>query len=466
MGAQTVDYRVSRLVVLCKDCGNDVGLYPARHKCQPVDRPAMPALPIQYSSTDAKRSSSTSPSSSFSSRLSHNTNKTTATAPNVQEEEDSSVYLNNFTANLPEQQQQDSNGKKLWGKVRQNEKWKQLTEKNDKSSKQTGKLWGKLLQATQSMADKIPSREDRGPDSDEDDWEGETHVSRILREYYERKQQPLPHWLMDDDVDPTRRRQGHKLYAEYKDSDYMDPPASSRNDILRSHSRRRLWEQDNGENNSSKNLSSRERERQELRQQARSDSQFSRQRRPISNDYDQEEKLHNNHNTGDSSNRRDYGRYGDRSDETRSYQHHSNPDRNYSHKEDSNTYSRMDKYNNGNYATSDSGGHRDREDAFAGDNRRLLQHRSRSTMDSSKSRHYQASQQQLSPIRSGRSVRGYNGPSDNSHTERGNSSRTVYPSAPSTPTNYEYARSEKSTRPSFADSNRPHRYGPPEPGYF
>src|SRR3954452_17054986 len=27
------DYRVSRIVVLCKDCGQDVGLYPARHKC-------------------------------------------------------------------------------------------------------------------------------------------------------------------------------------------------------------------------------------------------------------------------------------------------------------------------------------------------------------------------------------------------------------------------------------------------
>lgn len=30
---EVIDYRISRIVVLCKDCGQDVGLYPARHKC-------------------------------------------------------------------------------------------------------------------------------------------------------------------------------------------------------------------------------------------------------------------------------------------------------------------------------------------------------------------------------------------------------------------------------------------------
>lgn len=32
----------------------------------------------------------------------------------------------------------------------------------DEKPKQSGKLWGKLIQATQNMADKIPNRDDRG----------------------------------------------------------------------------------------------------------------------------------------------------------------------------------------------------------------------------------------------------------------------------------------------------------------
>lgn len=33
----------------------------------------------------------------------------------------------------------------------------------DEKPKQSTKLWTKLVQATQNMADKIPSRDDRGP---------------------------------------------------------------------------------------------------------------------------------------------------------------------------------------------------------------------------------------------------------------------------------------------------------------
>jgi hypothetical protein len=32
----------------------------------------------------------------------------------------------------------------------------------DEKPKPSGKLWGKLFQATQTMADKIPNRDDRG----------------------------------------------------------------------------------------------------------------------------------------------------------------------------------------------------------------------------------------------------------------------------------------------------------------
>lgn len=43
------DYRVSTIVILCKDCGNDVGAYPGRHKCPPPPAmPAMPSIPSRY----------------------------------------------------------------------------------------------------------------------------------------------------------------------------------------------------------------------------------------------------------------------------------------------------------------------------------------------------------------------------------------------------------------------------------
>ncbi|CEP11195.1 hypothetical protein [Parasitella parasitica] len=278
MGAQVVDYRVSTLVVLCKDCGHDVGLYPARHKCQPMERPAMPVLSAQYynetklnpsgylelsartnssessssmaSSTSPSFSSAEPPSSKWSSR--HQSSK-------PDDENEDSVYFNNIAANLSEKN--ETSGKKLWGKIRQNEKWKQLSEQNDKP-KQSGKLWGKLIQATQNMADKIPLRDDRGPaDSDEDDWEGETHISRILREHYEKKRLCLPEWLFDEKLAVSRRgtsdRRSNDKVVPVQQQHKQQPDGP-----MRAPSRRRLWEQ----NPDAKNMSSRERERQELRQ--------------------------------------------------------------------------------------------------------------------------------------------------------------------------------------------------------
>ncbi|KAL9541180.1 hypothetical protein MBANPS3_009269 [Mucor bainieri] len=283
MGAQVVDYRVSTLVVLCKDCGHDVGLYPARHKCQPVERPAMPALPAQYtkekklnipgslelsartissgssssmaSSPSPSFSSAETPTSKWSSRLQNNSNN------KADDDNEESVYFNNFAANLPETN--EASGKKLWGKVRQNEKWKQLSEKNEKP-KQSGKLWGKLIQATQNMADKIPARDDRGAESDEDDWEGETHVSRILREHYEKKRMRLPDWLFDENVPVSRKSSS----SNRRDHDQRSPVHQQQQQLaadgpMRTPSRRRLWEQSPQDG---KNMSSRERERQELRQ--------------------------------------------------------------------------------------------------------------------------------------------------------------------------------------------------------
>src|SRR6185369_2524985 len=59
MVAEVNDYRISRVVVLCKDCGQDVGLYPARHKCglPTSSTPPVPKLPSQYSSPSRQQHS-------------------------------------------------------------------------------------------------------------------------------------------------------------------------------------------------------------------------------------------------------------------------------------------------------------------------------------------------------------------------------------------------------------------------
>lgn len=186
--AQVVDYRVSSLVVLCKDCGQDSGLYPSRHKCQPIERPPMPTIKKKFlepihtkgnvPSLDTSRSSSVASSPidtpTSSSKWSRWNNKGSP----VDQNEDS-IYFNNFAANLPEQDAA-AGGKKTWGR-RQNDKWKQLNEKGKKlpskskqkwidvltlfydkvdKTKQNGNLWGKIMQATQNMA--TPMYDDKG----------------------------------------------------------------------------------------------------------------------------------------------------------------------------------------------------------------------------------------------------------------------------------------------------------------
>lgn len=101
------------------------------------------------------------------------------------------------------------------------------------------------------MADRLPSlRDDRGPgmymawlggctltqhftklESDESDWEGETHVSRVIREYYEKKHQPLPNWMFDDE----RSRQQQQPLKQPKSQDVMN---------RRAHRKPKLWEMD------------------------------------------------------------------------------------------------------------------------------------------------------------------------------------------------------------------------------
>lgn len=65
-------------------------------------------------------------------------------------------------------------------------------------------------------------------ESDDDDWEGETHVSRILREYYENNRQPLPSWLLDNENDDETHnngiscKQSRRLWQQQDDNDRMN----------------------------------------------------------------------------------------------------------------------------------------------------------------------------------------------------------------------------------------------------
>lgn len=80
-------------------------------------------------------------------------------------------------------------------------------------------------------------------------------MSRILREYYEKKRLRLPEWLFDGDTPRVARK---KSVVQHQDLYVAD-----NNGPVRTPSRRRLWEQNPSD---PKNISSRERERQELRQ--------------------------------------------------------------------------------------------------------------------------------------------------------------------------------------------------------
>lgn len=88
-------------------------------------------------------------------------------------------------------------------------------------------------------------------------------MSRILREHYEKKRMRLPDWLFDENVPVSRRSSS----SNRRDHDQRSPVHSQQqlaaDGPMRTPSRRRLWEQNPQD---AKNMSSRERERQELRQ--------------------------------------------------------------------------------------------------------------------------------------------------------------------------------------------------------
>ncbi|KAI8377878.1 uncharacterized protein BYT42DRAFT_572019 [Radiomyces spectabilis] len=132
MGTRAIDYRVSAIVVLCKDCGNDVGLYPARHVCHDNQRPLLPASGDSDSGSSFASHRSQRPwisrHGSDASISSVESMKKTRVSSSSDEDDPQheSIYYKHFEACLP-----PTTGKRLWGVVRQNEKFKELNEKSN-----------------------------------------------------------------------------------------------------------------------------------------------------------------------------------------------------------------------------------------------------------------------------------------------------------------------------------------------
>lgn len=123
------DYRVSTIIVLCKDCNQDVGLYPARHQCN-VKRPYLPTLCsrtddvpelIPSSTVTRQASDSSMESGKWNFFRSSSPASTTRTVENVKTES----YFDTSSCDIGV-----SSGKKMWSKMKENEKWKELVEKS------------------------------------------------------------------------------------------------------------------------------------------------------------------------------------------------------------------------------------------------------------------------------------------------------------------------------------------------
>ncbi|ORX42779.1 hypothetical protein DM01DRAFT_149190 [Hesseltinella vesiculosa] len=251
--AKTVDYRVSTIVILCKDCGQDVGLYPARHQCEDIERPHLPPLPAiipdvakqtdpQPGTEEAKNESTLS---SWSNALGRLTGKTAAPPPPKKEEPPESVddntYFDYYSALLPEEKAKAAESKNSWTKVKRNDALQQLVDKQkQQDAPPSTSLWGKIFQGGQKQPDR--------PNSDESDWDGESHVSRTIRQYHESKTGQVPDWFeeeikaMDEEL---------AMASDHRQDDAV---------VSEGTHKKHLWDED-----PLQQMTARERERQALR---------------------------------------------------------------------------------------------------------------------------------------------------------------------------------------------------------
>ncbi|KAI8378833.1 hypothetical protein EDC96DRAFT_493354 [Choanephora cucurbitarum] len=287
----TNDYRISVIVVLCKDCGEDVGLYPARHVCSNVKKPQLPILcssttspfenwnhqqekntkPSDLSSLlkntessliDQQISSATNDGGMWNFFRTMNSSKPNNSSTQEKELEPESYY-SVYTASIKksssfsdfdsrslssslQRAKSTATGRKMTDGYRKNSKWDELIA-DKKPTEKSNVSWLKM------MSYSLDSSKEDYPESDEDNWEGETHVSRILREHYQNKNKankaPLPSWLYDDHTPISALAQIPNTEEVHQEHTKLRREASKA---------RRIWE-------SSKPLTSREQELQAIR---------------------------------------------------------------------------------------------------------------------------------------------------------------------------------------------------------
>ncbi|CAG8433620.1 1195_t:CDS:2 [Ambispora gerdemannii] len=212
MVAEVIDYRLSRLVVLCKDCGQDVGLYPARHKCGTSSSDATEKPPIPKKKLAGSSSSSGGGTTNGWAKLKAAKNEGKLSENNTQN-----------SVNADARSTDDSNNDGLWNKLRGVRNWKDVSEgANPSQGTQGAKLWDKLLNATSTLKSNMTADSDN--ESEKEGWEGETHISRILREYHEKKSSELPDWLYSEEYSRPKKR-GELLSG--KSSDKTTSPLPS-----------------------------------------------------------------------------------------------------------------------------------------------------------------------------------------------------------------------------------------------
>ncbi|KAF9940686.1 hypothetical protein BGZ67_007027 [Mortierella alpina] len=230
----STDYRVSTIVVLCKDCGNDVGLYPGRHKCPPRPAmPSMPSIPSQYQQQPSSSSSSSfAASSSRSANGSNgrmrpadlNPNSLHASGPgsygtpSPSFSSPSSAY-GSRTPTSSSFQDRMGNGSRtptassFQDRMKERDREKQLREREEREAAARTiregmlgdaagsatsatatpaggagtTLWNRL-KAAKEVINATITGEEKWPESDDSDYEGESHVTRVLREHADKKE--------------------------------------------------------------------------------------------------------------------------------------------------------------------------------------------------------------------------------------------------------------------------------------
>ncbi|KAI8345963.1 hypothetical protein B0O80DRAFT_261966 [Mortierella sp. GBAus27b] len=192
------DYRVSTIVILCKDCGNDVGMYPGRHKCPPPPAmPAMPSIPSRFlqseplpapsSRSNGRRPADPAPDS-YGSRA--------PTSSSFQDRVDprtpaGSSFQDRLRERDREKQQREREEREAVARaVRAASTPPPSNQTNQTTNTAAGagtSLWNRLMAAKDVISTTITG-EERWPDSDDSDFEGETHISRVLREHNDKKE--------------------------------------------------------------------------------------------------------------------------------------------------------------------------------------------------------------------------------------------------------------------------------------